>query len=127
MTGSLLGVLDRSCAAAPSEDTQRAIAVSDAYVNVGLPEEVSNQFNQTLNFTGCSGPRRMWHSRMRARSASSNILAGLLLSLARMGYEAHSPAIPGFVRSRRDYPIVVPLHFHHCYRFVEETPGPPDT
>ena len=46
----LTRVVDRSCSAAPSEDTQRATAVSDAYFNVGLPEEVSQQFNQPLNF-----------------------------------------------------------------------------
>ena len=39
-----------SAATVPSSDTERAEAVSAAYVDVGLPEEVSKQYNQTLNF-----------------------------------------------------------------------------
>ena len=46
----LTRVVDRSFSAAPSEDTQRATAVSNACLSVGLPEENSEQFNQSLNF-----------------------------------------------------------------------------
>ena len=46
----LARVVDRFFSAAPSEDTRRAPAVSNVFSNVGLPEEVSKQFNQSSNF-----------------------------------------------------------------------------
>ena len=64
---------------------------------------------------------------MCARTALANILAGMLSSFARMGYQTYSPAVPRVVRSPLDYPVRVLMHFHHCYRFVEDIPGPPDS
>ena len=106
----LTRVVDRFRAAEPSVGTERATAVSEAYVNVGLPEEVSKHFNQALNF-------KSWGVVVRGGSGTVGcppevraqiFWLGCCLVL---GYETHSSAIPGAVRSSLDYPIRTPVYF----------------
>ena len=44
-----------------------------------------------------------------------------------MGYEAHLTTISGFMRRSLDHQIRISTCFHHCYRFVEDIEGHPNT